>query len=184
MVHDRCLQFSPKFRTTLTYLIYSLFKPQVSVITDPSACANRFYSDLKDSVSASQYSQSFQVQLHHVTHSFTMSHDLRTNQLYSIKSESSQVVILLVPEFMYSQVFVYANHFSLLGATPLWLIPDFRPDKTGNVDADTTRPQPARILSFEIDKTFAKEPYTDLLSVVSLSLVILDGLLIQNNSSR
>uniref|UniRef100_A0A7M5V1T0 Uncharacterized protein n=2 Tax=Clytia hemisphaerica TaxID=252671 RepID=A0A7M5V1T0_9CNID len=164
--NNMCLMFTQSMRRSLTYLMYSLLKPQVAIIMDSSACAMNFFDDLEQSVKSSQYSKWFKVNLKRVIFSQDENHEILRSEFYNIKSGGFQLVILLVAGHLQSHVFSDANHFNLLGSMPLWVIPNF---KTSG-DEICFEFQPARILSFDLERRYENQPYSKIEDIVKSSV--------------
>ena len=164
-----CLTFTQAMRQSLTYLMYSLLKPQVAIIIDSSACAMKFFDELERTVKSSQYGKWFSVNLKRVVFSQDEKHDLLKSEFYNIKSGGFQLVILLVAQHLQSHVFSDANHFSLLGSIPLWVVPNY--EMSGSKIGFGF--QPARILSLDLERNYAGQPYSKIEEIVKSSVSLI-----------
>ena len=137
-----------------------MLQSQIAVITDSCACSDAFFNKLKKSVYNSQYKTWLDIQLTQTRVRENWDHKSAGSQYYGIKSGGFNVIILLTSKHMYSHVFRYANHFSLLSSPIMWVVP--------NVQANDMESefQPARWLSINVMRDdFKAKPFARLNAV-------------------
>lgn len=147
-----------------------MLQSQVAVITDSHACSDAFFYELKKSVYNSQYKAWLDIQLSQTRVSQDWDRKSAGSQYYGIKSGGYNVVILLTSKHVYSHVFWYANHFSLLSSPIMWVVPNV---KASDMESEL---QPARWLSVSmVTDDFKAKPFTKLKEIVESSSNLLQN---------